>query len=248
MEEENITIENIFTSEEQINEIWENSNPINYVYDIIESHYQNTTGKLDYDSNMLMAISEFHVNNLIFLKETYKSFPNSIICKLLNLLNILLNLREEGGKEEADGRETNRPDFEKICQNKVRQIKQGLFTLNLVYKKPSSADSSASQTNKFYLKNEEIVGLLEYIKTFYLPFIKLYYHFINIEKITENKKIEVIINKPLPVPPLSTAVLQMQEKHQFEEQVEDKIEEHKNVSKYTNKLYFIIFRKKSRTK
>jgi hypothetical protein len=227
MEEEPIIIDNVFTEEIQIQEIYENSNPLGYVYDIIESFYQKSKGNLDVDSNMIMAVSEFHVNNLIFLKENFKTLPNSTLLKLLNLLNILLNLREDS-TDEFSSRE---PDFAFICRKKLIEIKRGLYTLNLVYKK-----SKADNSDKFiYLKNEEIACLLEYIKTFYFPFIKLYYHFMNIEKITENKKIEVVINRPLPVPPLNMAMLQMQEKHQFDERKEDKDNELKNV------MFIIIY-------
>lgn len=61
----------------------------------------------------------------------------------------------------------------------------------------------------FYLQNNELAILLDYLNVFYFPFIRLYYHFLNIEQITENKKIEIIIEKPSEVPSLNLAVEQI---------------------------------------
>lgn len=256
-----IQIETIFTKE-LVEEIWTATNPIHNVFEILESNYRaNTGGKIDYDSNIFMAIAEFHVNNLIYLKENF-NYPSLVNAKLLNLLAVLLNLREEKSteREKIERRnpslipsmtnneegeiqkritivnlDSKEPDFVSICKKKLREIKNGLHSLNLVFNKENNKQQSASPEGNFFLKNNEIVQLLDYINTFYFPFIKLYYHFINIERITENKKIEVIINKPLPVPPLNVAVAQMQEKHQFEEQKDEKIEESKKV------FNFLIF-------
>jgi len=224
----------LFTDESQIKEIYENTNPIGVVYEMIESHHRRIKGRIIYDSNVLTAISEFHVNNLIFLKQTF-NFPDKIYCKLLNLLSILLNLRddnedlsiskksekEENFTEDEELKEDQMErDFVEICRNKLSEIKNAFFNLNLIPKKNSQTREG---DNNFYLKNSEISTLLDYIKTFYFPFIRLYYHFINIEKITETKKIDVVINHPLPVPPLTLAVLQAQEKHHYEEQKIEKV-------------------------
>jgi len=271
MEDEiNTNMENIFEEPGQIDEIWENYNPVTHVYEIIETHLRRTTGKIDYDSNMLMAIAEFHVNNLIYLKENYKQFPNEIICKLLNLLSLLLNLREETQnfssvvrEDQMEGEENTgenslqifEPDFSLICRRKLLEIKKGLVELDLVFVKTPESIVPPSREGKFFLKKEEIVSLLEYIKTFYFPFIRLYYHFINIEKITEIKKIQVIINKPLPVPPLSSAKMQMQEKNLFDDIKQEQEEEVKEVKGYYlyfnfNIIYFfrMIKKKKKNTK
>jgi hypothetical protein len=229
-EEQELKIETIFKEDTQIDEIYDHSNPINFVFEILETHYRVTTGQIDYDSNLIMALSEFHVNNLIFFKETYKGFPNIVYRKLLNLLNILLNLKDEKSQkiiQEQEEEINNDPDFNMICKKKLSEIKKGLFLLNLVHDKNSS-----DNPNAFYLKSTEISHLLDYIRTFYFPFIRLYYHFINIQKITENKKIEVIVNRPLPVPGLRDAVLQVQEKNSFEDQKEVKKEKEEKVKVY----------------
>ncbi len=225
---DNFKIETIFSNEEQLNEIYDSSNPINSVYEILETHYRRTEGNIDKDSNILMAIAEFHVNNLIYLRENFSNFPGRIQCKLMNLLNILLNLKDDSkgeivqktqGSQEEESVDREEPDFALICRNKLQEIKRGFLELDLV-------KNSKSYEN-FHLKGSEIQDIMEYIKTFYFPFIRLYYHFVNIEKITENKRIEVIINRPLHVPPLSSAVMQIQDKNLFDEQKEEVHEETK---------------------
>jgi len=60
----------------------------------------------------------------------------------------------------------------------------------------------------------------------------------NIEKITENKRIEIILNRPQAFPPLSSAVMQVQDKNIFEELKENNLEQSDDVK------IFINFRKK----
>lgn len=250
---ENFEMEMLFR-ESDIEEIWNHSNPILTVYDLIEANMRKKTGEVDFDSNLLMALAEFHVNNLLYFKETFK-FPIPIYCKLMNLLHILLNLREENFRietkeslktdptraiyteEEKNNNNNYEPDFSLICKKKLKDIKKGFIKLDLIAQdRKKNTGTSCSRDETYYLKNTEIASILDYINTFYFPFIRLYYHFINIERITENKKIDVIINRPLPVPPLNVAVKQIQEKLQFEEQEIDDGKDSKDVV-----IYFIIF-------
>ena len=66
---------------------------------------------------------------------------------------------------------------------------------------------------------------MNYIDKSYFPNIRLFYHFFNINRITETKKIHVTVNRPLPVPPLSEAVEQVIEKNIIEEIANQKEEE-----------------------
>lgn len=250
-EEVNVKIENIFSNENMINEIFESGNPLISIYEIIESHNRRI-GATEIESNILNAISEFHVNNLIFLKENF-NFPNNINCKLMNLLNILLNLKEENPHEDEpqqmtiqskekvelmtesvqeDIEETfeDNIDFGLICKRKLIEIKKAFKILDLVHTNANNNTvNSQTKEKAFHLKGSEVVIIMNYIKSFYFPNIRLYYHFINIEKITENKRLEVIINRPLPVPPLTQAVMQIPDKNLFEENTEEKHEEAKNI-------------------
>lgn len=254
---EHFEIEMLF-KESDIEEIWNHSNPILNVYDLIETNMRKKTGKIDFDSNLLMALAEFHVNNLIYFKENFK-FPIPIYCKLMNLLNILLILREDnfrtetketiksdptrGNYEEEEKNNHVEPDFAVICKNKIKDLKKGFLKLELIAQdKKKTGGVANNKEDSYYLKNNEVASILDYVNTFYFPFIRLYYHFINIERITENKKIDVIINKPLPVPPLNVAVKQIQEKIQYEEQPNDEAKDENNIVNY-NYLTVLFLRK-----
>lgn len=255
-DEENFTIESLFVDSD-IEEIWNHSNPLLNIYDLIEKNLRAKTGKIDFDSNLIMALAEFHVNNLIYFKENFK-FPTNIYCKLMNLMNILLNLREESinnnPKEEyktvttssiceEDKQITSNTeiDFSLICRNKLKDLKKGLIKLDLIAQdKKKTGGVQMNREDNYYLKNNEVALILDYVNTFYFPFIRLYYHFINIERITENKKIDVIINRPLKVPPLNVAVKLIQEKIQYDEQnLADGNEDKKDVN-----FVFLRFLKK----
>jgi hypothetical protein len=214
MEENNIKIENIFT-EADINTIWSSTNPTSQMFELIEKVHRKQ-GQIDIDNNIISAYSEFHVNNLVFLKENF-TLNTEVICKLLNLFNVLITLKNN----ERDSPRGTEPNFAHICKTKLHEFKQGLIQLNLV-------TNEAVHGSGFYLHKTELGKLLEYINTFYVPFIRLYYHFANIERITENKKIEVIINRPLPVPPLNVAVMQISEKNQIEAEKHEELED-KNI-------------------
>ncbi len=78
------------------------------------------------------------------------------------------------------------PNFNEIFRNKLIKIRNGIESLNL--------------------KIDEVTKLLKYIQTSYFPHIRLYYNFCNKVRQTYNKYIEIIINRPLIVPPLNISL------------------------------------------
>ena len=236
-----VKIENIFT-EEDIECISMSSNPILIVYETYHNYLLKTSNRTLLDSNMIMAISEFHVANLLFLKENF-TFPLAINCKLLNIFGILLKLREEvktspwsqanlvrsGTYDDINPNIVEKEiDFSAICNQKVNQIKKAFIESNLIkveMKYDREQENKYQEDTSYYLKPIEISIIMDYLNVFYFSNIRLYYHFINIEKITNNKHIDVVINKPLPVPPLQHALLQPPDKNEisFIEEEEDSV-------------------------
>ena len=312
----NINIENndksYFTYEElftvnDIKEINESGNPKGIVSTLIEKFIEKKKGKVEIQSNLLMSQAEFHLNNLTFLQENFKNFPLDIICKILNLLAMLLNLEEEKyninlpktsifeDNEMKKYGQVPEPDFSFICRKKLEELKEGFKFLGFFptreeileqqkklkmkkeeekgekeekkeeekveeekkeeEKKEEKKDEKKKEEKKeeekkeeekkeeekkeekkeeekeekkiekFYLNTKELQIILDYLKNFYFPFIRLFYHFINIDRITETKKVEVIVNRPLPVPPLCEAVEQKLEKNIIDEKKEEEEEE-----------------------
>lgn len=234
---DNLQIEMLF-KESDIDEIWNHQNPLMSIYELIEKNLRVKTGQIDFDSNLIMTLAEFHVNNLIYFKENFK-FSSIIYCKLMNLMTVLLNLKEDKENNNSSGKmdptksndsNLNEIDYSLICRNKLKDLKKGFIKLELIENKGKKGENDNNNLEIYYLKNNEIAAILQYVNNFYFHFIRLYYHFINVDRITENKKIDVIINRPLIAPPLNDAVKQIQEKVQFDEQnAGDGNEENKDV-------------------
>ena len=259
---ESLRIEKIF-NEEDIENISMSSNPILIVYDTYYNYLLRATGKILLDSNMIMAISEFHVSNLMFLKENF-TFPPTINCKILNILSLLLSLREEDTKPSDSNSHQSQSnldrdklrknsikigaigslssqeppqielpkeiDFSSICNQKIHQIKNAFIQAKLIkLEKKYEKTMDIKGDKPYYLKPIEVQAIMDYLNLFYFSNIKLYYHFINIEKITNNKRIDVIINKPLAVPPLHLALLQPPDKNEIDVPDEDEQKYETNV-------------------
>ena len=218
--QEEFRVEEIF-KDIDMEKIYSSPSPISHVFELLESYFRKKSGIIEYDYNLLMATSEFHVNNYIFLKEKF-DFKDEINAKVLNILALLLNLKDPDYKSnQASSIEIN---YTLLSKKKISELKQGLLNEKLIPYEKRGSMSQLSQ-NSFKMKLSDVNNLLEYVNSFYLSFFKLYYHFINIERITENKKISIIINKPNPIPALSNALRQIEEKpesNELNEEMKDK--------------------------
>ncbi len=213
------------------------SSAFTLLYSKLENHFKTLFG-IEFDSNMINATVEFNLSNLEFLRENFV-FPNDILCKILNILMILLHLREENDEFNMTKQSKNiysmqgsmnnffnskgkkniyEVDFSIISKNKLIEFRNALIKQGLLKKEK---DINSISLDGFLLQPFEVSILLNYLNTFYFPFIRLYYHFINIEQVTENKMIEIVICEPNPVPNLNEAVKQIQEKHQFDKIIDD---------------------------
>lgn len=193
-----------------------------------------------FDSNMLIATAEYNINNFDFILNNLPYLNNKIIAKILNSLMILLDLREDkkqnsnlstgqknmfsmhGAKQNsviaADHKEI---DFSVIGRLKLLEFKSALSKYNLIQNNINNIHTTNNSNNSnYYLKSCEIAKLLNYINTFFFPYIRLYYNFFNIEDVTDNKNIEIVISTPLPVPSLTEAVTQIEEKNQFDKELD----------------------------
>ena len=168
----NINIENndksYFTYEElftinDIKEINESANPKGTISTLIEKFIEKKKGKVEIQSNLLMSQAEFHLNNLTFLQENFKNFPLDIICKILNLLAMLLNLEEEKyninlpktsifeDNEMKKYGQVPEPDFSFICRKKLEELKEGFKFLGFF----PTREEIFEQQKKLKMKIEE---------------------------------------------------------------------------------------------
>lgn len=158
--------------------------------------------------NQTKAVMNFHIQSINFILENFSKYPLEIIAKLANIFAMLLNLKEdeynlqlkelEQKSEEPLSKyaEIPEPDFGSIVNKKIMEIKICFSKLKLV----PDIKNTFNTENNFYLTNKEMSKILGYLNQCYFPFIRLFYHVININRI-ETKKI--MINKPLAIPNLN---------------------------------------------
>lgn len=192
-----------------IDQIYDSQDPINTVRLILESNYRRVNLRADFETEKIFAKAEFFVNVLIFLKQTFEAFENEVICKLLNLFDCLIDMDQE--EKEA-------VDFLTLSKKKIQEFRQGLNNLKLIPKKKEEVEKANDPNKKispdgsFFLNIKEINELISYLKTDFLPYIRMWYHFSKDEREIQNEKIEIIINKPIPSMPLNNAQMLKEEK------------------------------------
>ena len=198
----------------QIDLVYNSNDPINETSLILQSHFRRVFLRADFNIEKLLGQSEFHVNNLIFLKENFQNFPNEIICKLLNIMSQLISF-----ENEENIKENEKDNFLQISKNKLNEFKNNLISNNL-YPTTKGETIQANDVNKqlkdgkFFLNIKEIQLIMKYLKLEYFPYIQMWFYFDkDIRKVTE-EKIELIINKPLDSMPLNIAI---------EEEIEDEL-------------------------
>lgn len=225
-ETEKIIIEEIFTDKD-VEEIWKNENPISFTSELLETYFRKTTGNIDVDTQLILATSEFHVNNLIFLKENF-TLTWGTYAKLLNLLAVMLNLTD--GERSEDVKLISPTDLDLVLKNKLRELKKGLLQLNLI-QSPNITHGKGEA-----IKPSDTVLILEYLHTSFFNFVQLYYFFANVKRKVTREIKEVIINLPTPVPPLIKATKIEKPKEKVEEKVEVKKEVIINLLNASNRM------------
>lgn len=247
----NYTFEEIFKIE-NITDILNNEEPKHAMYKFIYLKYNKKKGE-EIQTNIIKAVSDFHLQNLYFLKENFANFPNEIICKLLNILANLLVLNEEDyninytsdnetvtkkKKNTTDSEQENgeikktpqvpEPDISYLANRKLMEMKLSLVKLGLF---PSKKNLQNKNDNNFYLNSQELETIMNYLNLFFFPNIRLYYHFINIKRINETKKIVILVDRPLPIPALSESVqvIERKDTEDYEDISDDKIVNEDNI-------------------
>ena len=186
-------------------------------------------------SNQLKAIFNFHCQNLEFIFKKFNNYSIDIITKIANIFSLLLNLKEEEyniqiknleGAHEDIYKPIPEPDFCYIINKKLMEIKHCFMKFKLF---PDPKEKN-KETN-FYLNNKELNIILSYLNESYFPFIRLFYHVINLNRI-ETKKINSTVSKPLAVNNNDDTA---PEKFIIEEQVKRPIEKEKKIDEMIEK-------------
>ena len=255
---------------DKIEKIFNAKDPIESINILLQDHYRKINGNANFDEDKLKAQAEFHVNNLVFLKQKF-SFDDETISSLMNILAKLINFSKkteeknnENNIQETDNQVDNQSnlnnsnlknaetknenlneknvsehpsqiqenektpqeeeqnddeknknekksdennielenvDFLSLSKNKLNEFKESLIAGNLFPKTKNdfafaNKKDKTRADGKFFLNLNEINSILNYIKSDYLPYIRMWYYFENGKRNITERKIEVIINTP----------------------------------------------------
>ena len=107
-----ITPDTIFFAD-RIDKLYNAKDPIESINVLLQDHFRKINGNANFDEEKLRAEAEFHVNNLVFLKQTF-SFDNEAISSLMNVLGKLIKFKN-----------INRQNYQKVVQTNESQVTVG---------------------------------------------------------------------------------------------------------------------------
>ena len=182
----------------------------------------------NFKENQIKAIIHFHTKKIEFLLDKFKSYPISIITKLANIFSSLLELKEEDynpkvSEPSNESKILPEPDFNYIITKKMKEIKEAFIKFNLF---PSNGRNEAKKGNFFYLTDKELKIIMNYLNQCYFPFIRLFYHTINLHRI----ELKNINNNKTNMTQISNDDMDAPEKFILEEQVRVKANEESNIN------------------
>ena len=195
--------ENIY-KEEKIKELMDSTKEKRK--EIISQLYSDNLKKnnIKMKSNQLKAIYNFHFQNIEFIFNKFNTYSIDIITKLANIFSFLLDLKEdiynlqltniEGAREDIY-KPIPEPDFCYIINKKLLEIKHNFIKFKLF---PDPKQTRNKNESHFYLTNKELNIIFSYLNESYFPFIRLFYHVINLNRV-ETKKINSSGSKTLAI-------------------------------------------------
>ena len=195
--------ENIY-NEENIKELMDSTKEKRK--EIISQLYSDNLKKnnIKMKSNQLKAIYNFHFQNIEFIFNKFNTYSIDIITKLANIFSFLLDLKEdtynlqltniEGAREDIY-KPIPEPDFCYIINKKLLEIKHNFIKFKLF---PDPKQTRNKNESHFYLTNKELNIIFSYLNESYFPFIRLFYHVINLNRV-ETKKINSSGSKTLSI-------------------------------------------------
>jgi len=83
--------DSIFSSD-KIDKLFNAKDPIESANILLQDHFRKVNGNANFEEEKLRAEAEFHINNLVFLKQNF-SFDNDTISILMNILGKLIKFK-----------------------------------------------------------------------------------------------------------------------------------------------------------
>jgi hypothetical protein len=92
IEKKPITPDTIFLAD-KIDKLFNAKDPIESINVLLQDHFRKINGNANFDEEKLRAEAEFHVNNLVFVKQNFPNFDNETISSLMNILGKLIKFK-----------------------------------------------------------------------------------------------------------------------------------------------------------
>lgn len=92
IEKKPITPDTIFLAD-KIDKLFNAKDPIESINVLLQDHFRKINGNANFDEEKLRAEAEFHVNNLVFVKQNFPNFDNETLSSLMNILGKLIKFK-----------------------------------------------------------------------------------------------------------------------------------------------------------
>lgn len=188
------------------------SGDIRYTFSEFMSKYFTDLGLRDkIDVNELSIIADFHYYNLCFAKDQLL-LPHNKTALLLNIMARLINFRDYNAptmfiKTVDEGpKRTEEEEYKLSLEQKFDELRDALIIC--------STDNPPYSLRVF--TSDDVKKILEYTMTSFFPHFKLYTSVMSNKQLAEQKFIEVYIDEPLPIPPLSEGLIDNPEREELD--------------------------------
>ena len=108
VESKSLSPDSIFSSD-KIDKLFNAEDPIQSTNILLQDHFRKVKGNANFDEEKLKAEAEFHINNLIFLKQNF-SFDNDTISSLMNILGKLIKFKNSNNNKNNNNNDINSLD------------------------------------------------------------------------------------------------------------------------------------------
>ena len=238
---------------DNIDEIYNSLDPLEVVSKLLESHHRKKYLNPNFDPEKILAKAEFHVNNLLFLKDKFPNYDNITYSTILNGFSKLIdfdiykrkdnninnkiekNENEEEEEEEEINEEPIIVNFLELSKEKLNEFKESLIKYKLFprtkgeFALSNYKNKRRTSDGKFFLNLNEAQELIKYIRLDFFPYIRMWFYLeVDTRKIKE-EKIELCINEPIESLPLSFAIedksVEKEKEQELSEEEKKKLEE-----------------------
>ena len=197
-----------------IQEAWKHPNPKEFFIEFATKYLKDKNLLDNFESIEISLMSEYHLYNLIFCKDTLQ-LDDKKTAILMNILWALLKNQNIFYQEKVS-KEQNAKNFDNYFEKKSFQNDLEEFKILIMN---HSIDNPPNQVK--YFEINETKEITNYVKTVYFANYKLYRYILCNKQKNQEVKIPVFVDNPLHVAPLSEAIHLGQEKIEIKEDDND---------------------------